>query len=239
MSDIFREIDEEIRRERAKDLWDRYGVYVIAAAVAVVVIVGAVSWWESSRRGAAEDAARAYLEADALAELGDSEAAATAFAGIAEDAPGAYEELARMRAAALMAEAGDREGAVAAYDSIASNGSDDLLRGLATLKAAILLADTASPDELEVRLAPLSDEGDPWRASALELLAYAALRKDNRDQAVEQYQALAEMENAPPFARERARSMLRSLQNEGPVARQLPAPGTPATDEAAAEEAAE
>ena len=37
VSDIFHEVDEEVRREQLKKLWDRYGIYLIALAVLVVV----------------------------------------------------------------------------------------------------------------------------------------------------------------------------------------------------------
>ena len=37
MSDIFREVDEEIRHERYKRLWDRFGPYLIAVALLIVV----------------------------------------------------------------------------------------------------------------------------------------------------------------------------------------------------------
>ena len=33
MSDIIREVDEELRHERYKKLWDRFGLYVIGAAL--------------------------------------------------------------------------------------------------------------------------------------------------------------------------------------------------------------
>ena len=43
MSDIFHEVDEEVRREQLKKLWDRYGNYVVAAAF---LLVAAVAAWQ-------------------------------------------------------------------------------------------------------------------------------------------------------------------------------------------------
>ena len=37
MSDIFHEVDEEVRREQLKKLWQKYGWLVIAACVLVVL----------------------------------------------------------------------------------------------------------------------------------------------------------------------------------------------------------
>ena len=41
MSDIFTEVDEEVRREQLKKLWERYGNYAIALAFLVVAAVAA------------------------------------------------------------------------------------------------------------------------------------------------------------------------------------------------------
>jgi hypothetical protein len=221
LSDIFREVEEDLRRERAEDLWKSYGAYVIGAAVALVLAVGAFSWWNTATQSAAEDAARALVSADKLADEGETAQAAAAFEAIAEDASGGYEAIAGIRAAGLLAESGDTQGAVARLDAIASGSGDDTLRSLAALRAAMLLADTASPDELSIRLSPLAEEGEPFRFSALELLGYAALRAGDKTAAGEYFQTLADAAGAPPLMRERSRDMIRGLQLEGPIARQL------------------
>ena len=40
MADIFNEVEQDLRREQMKRLWDRIGIYVIAVAVLVVAITG-------------------------------------------------------------------------------------------------------------------------------------------------------------------------------------------------------
>jgi len=224
LSDIFREVDEDLRRHRAQELWRRYGAYAVAGALALVAAVAGVTWWNAAQRSASETAARAFVEAGDVAETGDAVAAAEAYAAIAAQAGGGYGAVAGMRAAGLLAEAGDVDAAVAAYDAIAAGNGDVILRELAGLKAALLLADTASPDELKIRLTPLAREDSPWRFAALELLGFVALRDNDRTAAAGYYQTLADADGAPPFARDRARNMLRGLQLERPAARQLPAP---------------
>ncbi|MGD1935142.1 MAG: tetratricopeptide repeat protein [Candidatus Phaeomarinobacter sp.] len=229
MSDIFREVEEDLRRERAEDLWKSYGAYAIGAVVGIIAIVAGVSWWNSASQSAAEGAAREFVAASQLVEEGDTQAAADAFAAIAESASGGYEAAASLRAASLQAQAGDVEGAIATFDAIAAGGGDETLKGLASIRAALLMADTASPDDLKIRLTPLAAVDSPWRFSALELLGYAALRDSDTNSAAEYYQQLADATGGPPLARERARDMLRGLQVEGPVARQLPASGATET----------
>jgi len=51
VADIFREIDEELRQERAEKLWRRYGNYVLGGAVAVAKKGGQLPVRQLSRRG--------------------------------------------------------------------------------------------------------------------------------------------------------------------------------------------
>ena len=42
LSDIFREIDEELRRDSLAQLWKKYGHYVIGLAVLIVIATAAI-----------------------------------------------------------------------------------------------------------------------------------------------------------------------------------------------------
>ena len=97
MSDIFHEVDEEVRREQLKKLWDRYGNFVIAALILVVVGVAAwrgYAWWEARK---AAEAGAAFEAASTLAEAGKRSEAEAAFGKIAADGTSGYRHLARLR----------------------------------------------------------------------------------------------------------------------------------------------
>ena len=103
MSDIFREVDEEVRREQLKKLWQRYGNHVVAAAILVVAAVAAwrgYGWWEAKR---AAEAGAAFEAAGNLADAGKLSEAEVAFARIAADGTASYRHLARVREAAALA----------------------------------------------------------------------------------------------------------------------------------------
>ncbi|NLH80721.1 MAG: tetratricopeptide repeat protein, partial [Phyllobacteriaceae bacterium] len=63
MADIFNEIDEELRQEKLKKFWDRWGVAILAAAVAVVLAVAGWRVWDHYRQKAAEAQGDAFLAA--------------------------------------------------------------------------------------------------------------------------------------------------------------------------------
>ena len=174
MSDIFNEVDEEVRREQLKKLWDRYGNYVIAAAFMVVLAVAGwrgYDWWETRK---AAEAGAAYDTAARLADEGKHEEAEAAFAKVATDGTAGYRQLARLRQAAEIGER-DPKAAVAAYDNIAAEtAGQPLVSELATIRAAFLLVDTAKLDEMTQRLDAVAQPNSTFRHSARELLALSA-----------------------------------------------------------------
>lgn len=176
MSDIFQEVDEEVRREQLSKLWQRYGNYFVAACVLLIVGVGAwraYEWWETKL---AAEAGTAFEQAAALAEAGKAQEAEAAFDKLAADGTAGYRALARLRAAAVLAQT-DRPAAVKVYDGIAGDsGVGRVVQDLSALRAAMLLVDGASYDDLRARLEPLSAPDRAFRYSARDLLALSAWR---------------------------------------------------------------
>lgn len=179
MSDIFNEVDEEVRREQLKKLWDKYGLFVIALAFLVIAGVGgyrAYDWYQTRLAG---EAGSAFEDAAKLSAEGKHAEAEAAFAKVATEGTPAYKVLARMREANETASR-DPNAAVAIYDQLARDGSlGPTFQDLATLRAGYLLVDTAPFADLSKRLEPLTAADRPFRHSARALLALAAWKAND------------------------------------------------------------
>jgi hypothetical protein len=176
VSDIFQEVDEEVRREKLAQIWERHGNLIVAAALLVVLAVAGwrgYEYWDSQK--AAESGA-AFEAAVALAEGGKQAEAQAAFAKIATEGSSGYRVLARFREAAELAKT-DAAAAVKLYDVLAADsGLGRALQDLATVRAGMILVDTAPLADLNARLEPLTAKDRPFRHSARELLALGAWR---------------------------------------------------------------
>lgn len=176
VSDIFQEVDEEVRREQLKKLWERYGSLLIAACVLLVVAVGGwrtYEWWEAKK---AAEAGTAFQAAVALSSEGKTKEAEDAFARLAASGTSSYRMLARFREAAEVARR-DPIAAVAIYDRLAADSSFGRdLQDLAALRAGTILVDTAPYSEIVQRLEPLTAPDRTFRHSARSMLALAAWR---------------------------------------------------------------
>jgi hypothetical protein len=213
VSDIFDEVDEEVRREQLQKLWDRYGNLFIA--LAVLVVVGVAGWrgyeyWEAKQAAAA---GAKFTDAALLSESGKHDEAEKAFAKVASEAPAGYRVLAKMREASEIAKR-DPKAAVAAYDDIAANAANgQALRDLAALRAAILVADTAPFPDLTRRLEPLTGADAPFRHSARELLAFAAWKAGDTAAVKKWAQLIRDDPETPASLRERV-EVLQALTGE-------------------------
>ena len=203
MSDIFREVDEEVRREKLNQLWERHSNLIVAAALLIVLAVGGwrgYDWWED--RKAAESGA-AFEAAVALAESGKQTEAQAAFSTLAQQGSSGYRILARFREAAELAKT-DPAAAVKAYDSLAAeSGLGRSLQDLAAIRAGLILVDTASLAELNTRLEPLTATDRPFRHTARELLALGAWRSGDAAAAKRWFDLIATDTETPAGTRQR------------------------------------
>jgi hypothetical protein len=215
VSDIFQEVQEEYRREQMAKLWKSYQVPAIAAVTVIILAVAGYQGWSYWYAQKLEASSRGF---EKIAELVASDPtkkkeAADQFAKFAPTATSAYARAAKFQEAGLRAELLDIKSALTLYDEIAADTSDPLFRDYAQLRAAILVLETESLDNLKKRLQPISNSG-PWRVAALEMLAYASWRGGKKDEALKLYAEVAESPNAPNGSVRRAKEMT-TLINAG------------------------
>ena len=213
VSDIFEEVDEELRADRAQRFLKRYGTWIAAAMLLVVAGVGALQGWRWWQDREAVKAAETFLAAGAAgaAPNADAKAIAAQYSAVAAQAPAGYRTLSRLRAAALMA-AEDAPGALALWDQVSKDSAvEPLYRDLATLLWGLHGLGSVEPAQIESRLAPLAVASNPWHASAQEVRALAALARGDAPAARQGLEALANDVTAPQGVRERAGRLLAGL----------------------------
>lgn len=217
VADIFDEVSEDLRAERAKALLRRYGGLLVVLAVLLVVAVSGWQFWRYRSEAQAAAMGQAYSAAardagPAGAPDAAKKTAAQAFARLAAQAPEGYQTLARLREAGLLATAGDLPAALALWDQVsADTAADPLLRGLADLQWVQHQVDTGEPAAIEGRLAPLLARDNAWRAMAQECQAWLALRTGQDARARDILRGLRIDAKAPDGVRTRANGLLTRL----------------------------
>jgi hypothetical protein len=209
MTDIFSEIDDELRKEQARRLWQRYGKLIIGGAVVIVLSVAAwrgYVYWQDTNAEAQGDA---YFAAERLATLEDAAASRAAFEEFLKTAQGGYPMLARFRVAALDAKAGEYDKAIATYDAVASDPSvPTVFQDLARMRAAYIAVDHLDRAAVESRILGLATPGATWRHTARELLALAAYKADDLETARKRLTELTSDAAVPQAVRQRGELFL-------------------------------
>ena len=220
MDNFIQEIEEDIRRDRMMNLWRNYGRFAVAVAlVTIIAVAGVLFWRQYTARERLQDGL-AYMAAMDLATpptdasgkpvaATSPDAAVAALQGIANKGTSGYAALSRLQAAGLLAKAGKIDEAAAMYQALADDTSaDKVFRDLSLVLLAMQQLDTAEPNDLAARLAPLTAKDNPWRASALELTGLLAARAGDTARAKEIYATLADDPGTPRQLRARAAEML-------------------------------
>jgi hypothetical protein len=207
VSELFDEVDEEVRRDQLKKLWDRYSIYIIAGAL---LIIAAVAGWRGYQYLDAKKAAEAGAAFDAALDLSEQNKhaeAEAAFDRLAATAPAGYRILARLRAAADVATRDPQAGAKM-YDDIAGDRSIGTeQQDLARIRAAGLLLDTESYPNMLQRLEAATKPEATFRHTARELLALSAWRTNDTTAARQWLDMIASDGETPSAMRSRAEAL--------------------------------
>ncbi len=229
MSDIIREVDEELRRERLANIWKQYGGYIALAAFLIVAAVGGWRGYEYYAQKQAEAASERFVAAQKLAEdSGKTDEAIAAFKALSADAPASYKLLSRLSLAAEQGLKDAKEGANA-FDAIANDNSvEPLIRDLARVRSAALVVDSADVAEIQKRLGSALESNSAFRHSAKELLGLAYVRANDPANAQKIFLELAFDPETPPGMRNRAQRLQAVLFGNAPAAAPAPAATPPA-----------
>jgi hypothetical protein len=207
VSELFDEVDEDVRRDQLKKLWEQYSIYIVAGALLIIASVGGWRGYQYLETKRAAEAGSAFDKAVELSEANKHSEAEAAFTDLAAKAPSGYRMLARLRAAAEVATR-DPRAAAKLYDDIAADRSISAPeQDLAKVRAAGLQLETATYPAMLQRLETATAPGATFRHTARELLALSAWRAGDMTAARQWLDIIANDGETPPSLRSRAEAL--------------------------------
>jgi hypothetical protein len=215
VSDIFQEVEEDVRRERYEQIWKKYGNYIIAVAAVIVAVVAGYQAWQRYDLTQRQQVSDRLRDATQVAQTGNLPKAETDFAALTKDAPSGYATLAKFQLAGTYLAQGKRDQGVALLRELTAS-SDPIISSTARLRLAWALADASPKPEIVTLLQPLMEADNPWRFAAGEVLAYVDLKGGARSEAMAEYQKLSQDAAAPANLRQRAAGISEFLRANPP-----------------------
>ncbi|NML72883.1 tetratricopeptide repeat protein [Rhizobium sp. S-51] len=213
---FIREVNEELRSDQFRNAWKRYGRVVIAVAVLIVFGTAGYRGYEYWHEGQSSSAGDKFLAALTLANEGKADEAKAALAALEKDGYGAYSVLARMRSATVEAEKGDPAAAIKAFTEVGKDNSvPAVIRDLARMRAAWLLIDHGTYEQVSAEVEAMATPRDAMRHAAREALGLAAYKAGDMAKAREWFEQIAEDAETPRNVASRARMMLDNITASG------------------------
>jgi hypothetical protein len=209
---FYREVDEELRRDRARTLWQRYGKLAVAGVVLFLAAIAGALYWNNQKQVKAGKQGEQLVSAFDDISGGNKAAAAGKLDTLAKaDAPG-YRAAALLTKADLAIEANNLDSAAAIFGQVAADQSlDEAYRNVALVRQTHVEFDKLKPQAVVDRLKPLAVAGNPWFGSAGEMVAIAYLKLNKPQDAARIFAAMAKDKQVPDSVRSRAVQMAGSL----------------------------
>ena len=209
MADIFREVDEDLRRERYTKLWKKYGW--VAVVIAALIVLGTAGYrgYQFYTAQQATQAGDRFQTAQGLINADQRDDALFMLDALRNEAPAIYRDLADFQLAGLAEESLSPQERAAAFLRLAESSSlPRAARDLARLRAGYLVVDEAPYERVREILGPLDNANNAFRASAREVLALSAYRAGDGDRAMGYFTQIVSDSGAPSTVVARAEAYM-------------------------------
>ena len=209
---FLREVDENLRRDQARDFAKKYGAWLIAAVVLFLAAVGGWLYWQQYQQKQAEAQSEELTKIYSQIGAGQTKQAQQGLQGLESSGNSVVRTLALLTEAAVALDANDKATAIAKYNAVANDSrAPQPYRDVALIRSVGMQFDQMKPEDVISRLQPLTKPGEPWFGTAGELTAMAYIKQGNRAAAGKLFAAIAADNNAPPTLRSRSAQIAGTL----------------------------
>jgi hypothetical protein len=206
ITDTFvREVDENLRRDRMRELGQKYAGWIIAAVVLLLAASGGFIYWQNHRAGQSQKQVEQLSQTFDEIGAGRMSSAPQQLDALSGSGSKAVRASAMLARAALALQQNDPKLAIAKYREVAADdGLPKPYRDAALIRQTALEFDSLKPAEVIARMEPLAKPGNPWFGSAGELTAMALIKQGKGPEAGRLFAAIARDKQVPETMRARA-----------------------------------
>jgi len=209
---FLREVDENLRRDQARDFAKKYGGWLIAAVVLFLAAVGGWLYWQQYQQKQAEAQSEELTKIYSQIGAGQTKQAQQGLQGLESSGNSVVRTLALLTEAAVALDANDKATAIAKYNAVANDShAPQPYRDVALIRSVGMQFDQMKPEDVISKLQPLTKPGEPWFGTAGELTAMAYIKQGNKSAAGKLFAAIAADNNAPPTLRSRSAQIAGTL----------------------------
>lgn len=214
LTDAFiQEVDEDVKNDNLKELWNKYGLLIIAfvvLAVSAAISFDQIRSWKTAQnqRHTEEYMAAAQLQPN------DPEKNIAALQQISQKNQGIFSDFARLQIANVLLSQDKVDEAVAALENIVNDKQvNSEVHHIALIKLATYKLDTVDRASLEKLLQPIVEEKSFWTPIAQDLLAMSAIKNGDIATARTIYENILRVDDLPENFKVKVQDMLSSISD--------------------------
>ena len=210
MSDIFQEVDKELREEKYKTIWAKYKYYIIGILIIFIFGVGFNSFWKQYASNEINDRSSRFFAAMELAQEDKTSSILMLQEFISKEKKSAeyHAMIASFAEAAIRRSEKDFSGALKIYDDIGNNNISVFYKDFAKLSSSEMLIASKNISEAKIRLEELSSSSSDLKFIAKEYLGYILINDGNLSKAKDIFKSLAEEASVSLNMKNRSKEIL-------------------------------
>ena len=181
MSDVFQEVDEELREEKYKSIWRKFRYYVIGGLILFILGIATNAFWKDYNLKEINDRSEKFFTAIEMAQE-DKVNAITLLEKFAnqEERNSEYNALiARFTEAAIRRSEKDFNGALLIYQSLEDNNISNFYEDYAKLSSVEMLIALNNKKDAKLILDDLISNTSELKYIAMEYLGYLEIDEGN------------------------------------------------------------
>lgn len=196
MSELLREIEEDLRNERLQKLWQRFGKVMVGVSVSVVVVTIAYVIWQDQHFAKQTSLTARLMKGAEQSNAGQYKEAIAAFEALANDTSGDYRTIVLLHKAKAEKLANHVDTAGKTYSQVISEGKGNFDNPY------IALASVLAANDKDTATAP--QQGTAFYYTRSEWHGWQLVTAGKATEAKTVFSALAQNMEAPSSLRERA-----------------------------------
>lgn len=209
---FIREVDEELKNDQAREIWKKYGFYIVMAVVLIVTFTVSFETFKVLHERKNQTWSDRYAYALNLQVQGRYDESLKILNEVIEHKHDIYSDLAKIQVSNIYFEQGDTDKAIAELEEIVKDKSiNKKLKDISVIKLASYKLDEAPREEIVELLSPLAENGSGWVNIAKEMLAMLEIREGNIEAAKDMYKEILDSKELSEPLKIRVQDMLSVL----------------------------
>lgn len=211
VSDIFREIDEDLRQDKLKALWKKYRVNFFSIIITPIVILSAFKIYQNWEKNYIEKSGGLLSEAIEYVNISDFDSASATIQELKDISRKEYLQYATIIEASIAVKSNDNNKAIELYEEYIQDSNNSLLKDFSLIKIAYLKIDSSSSEEIKDLITPILVDDSLLYGLGLELMGYSYYRNGNYDESFKQFELILSNGYNSPSLLNRANTMYELL----------------------------